>query len=152
MVGNLNPTPATMITIRFLLSFSIDRSVVAIGSSLCSQIGVFIGVSGFDYNLLLQKFNKGSDSGYVVTGNAGSICAGRISYTLGLEGPSIAIDTACSSSLVAVNLAYHNLEIGKSKLAIVGGVNAITSFEITKGFANLGVLALDGKCKSKFHV
>lgn len=114
-----------------------------------SQIGVFVGISGFDYSSLLQKFNRGSDSGYTATGNAGSICAGRISYTLGLEGPSIAIDTACSSSLVAVDLAYHNLEINESKMAIVGGVNAIITSQSSESLALMGALSSDGKCKSK---
>ena len=34
---------------------------------------------------------------------------GRLSYFLGLRGPSLAIDTACSSSLVAVHLACKSL-------------------------------------------
>ena len=38
---------------------------------------------------------------YSGTGSAVSVAAGRLSYVLGLQGPSMAVDTACSSSLVA---------------------------------------------------
>ena len=39
-----------------------------------------------------------------------SVAAGRISYHLGLTGPSLAIDTACSSSLVATSLAAQYVQ------------------------------------------
>ena len=57
------------------------------------------------------------------TGTALSMLANRVSYLLGLEGPSLTIDTACSSSLVAVHLACQSLRAGESELAIAGGVH-----------------------------
>nr|WP_279626924.1 beta-ketoacyl synthase N-terminal-like domain-containing protein [Streptomyces atroolivaceus] len=53
-----------------------------------SSTGVFTGLMHHDY--------AASSSG-------GSLVSGRISYTLGLEGPAITVDTACSSSLVAMH-------------------------------------------------
>ena len=50
---------------------------------------------------------------------------GRLSYFLGLSGPSIAIDTACSSSLTAVHLACQSLREGDCEIAVVGGANVI---------------------------
>src|SRR6185436_17684426 len=61
-------------------------------------------------------------SAYSATGNAHSVTVGRLSYLLGLRGPSVAVDTACSSSLVAVHLAAQSLRLRESDLAVAGGV------------------------------
>ncbi|WP_159056403.1 type I polyketide synthase, partial [Streptomyces sp. DSM 15324] len=69
-----------------------------------SRTGVFAGTNGNDYTPLLVA--SGEDvGGHLGTGNAASIVSGRVSYTLGLEGPAVTIDTACSAALVALHLA-----------------------------------------------
>ena len=55
-----------------------------------------------------------------------SMASGRLSYLLGLQGPSMSIDTACSSSLVAVHLACQSLA-RRMPVALAGGVNLILS-------------------------
>ena len=65
--------------------------------------GVFLGICASDYQTMLLARGEEAIDAYLASGTAPSIAAGRISYTLGLQGPSIAIDTACSSSLVAVH-------------------------------------------------
>ena len=64
---------------------------------------------------------------YVATGSAGSFLCGRLSYQLGLQGPSLAVDTACSSSLVALHLACQSLHRRECDRALVGGVNVMAS-------------------------
>ncbi len=112
-----------------------------------SDAGVFIGVSTNDYRQVFLE-RTGEVDPYWCTGNAGSIVANRLSYFLDLQGPSIAVDTACSSSLVAIHLALGSLRSGECNLALVGGVNAILSPDVSFGFAKGGGLASDGRCKA----
>ncbi len=49
--------------------------------------------------------------------------ATRVSYKLGLTGPSMTVQTACSSSLVGVHLAVESLLGEECDLAVVGGVS-----------------------------
>ncbi|MBI4860195.1 MAG: SDR family NAD(P)-dependent oxidoreductase [Candidatus Riflebacteria bacterium] len=74
--------------------------------------------------------------------------AGRISYFLGLNGPSIAVNTACSSSLVAVHLAIQSLLSGESAVALAGGVNLIVSPHSTEAMARFGGLSPGGTCRA----
>jgi len=90
------------------------------------ETGVFVGWMHNDYQ------NECSDSlsnlnPYIATGSAGSFLCGRLSYQLGLQGPSLAVDTACSSSLVALHAACQSLMLGQCDRAIVGGVNYMAS-------------------------
>src|SRR5262249_17723064 len=81
-------------------------------------------------------------------GTTFSVAAGRLSYALGLKGPTLAVDTACSSSLVAIHLACQSLRCHESDVALAGGVNALLSPETSAEFSKLGVLAPDGRCKA----
>ncbi|MFJ2307737.1 beta-ketoacyl synthase N-terminal-like domain-containing protein, partial [Streptomyces sp. NPDC087787] len=69
-----------------------------------SDTGVFCGSMYHDYATNLTTVPKGVDT-FLGIGNSSSVLSGRVSYTLGLEGPAITVDTACSSSLVALHLA-----------------------------------------------
>lgn len=112
-----------------------------------SRTGVFVGISSSDYRTLQARAGGGVDA-YSGTGNALSVAANRISYTLDLRGPSLAIDTACSSSLTALHEAVAQLRSGACDLAIVGGVNVILDPGVSSIFANAGMLAADGHCKT----
>jgi acyl transferase domain-containing protein len=90
-----------------------------------SRTGVFVGLCNSDYFLMQFEGGRSSIDAYVGTGNAHSIASGRISYILGLQGPSISVDTGCSASLVAVHLACQSLRAGECRMALAGGVNLI---------------------------
>ncbi|MDB9517354.1 SDR family NAD(P)-dependent oxidoreductase [Roseofilum reptotaenium CS-1145] len=112
-----------------------------------TQTGVFMGIGQNDYaNLGLSQVEKISP--YDATGNGFCFAAGRLSYFLGLQGPSMAIDTACSSSLVAIHEACQSLRQGESNLALAGGVQLILSPQVTTALSKLKALSPDGKCKT----
>lgn len=114
-----------------------------------SKTGVFVGISGNDYLQLQTKQCKYEEiDPYVTTGWAHSVASGRLSYSFGFEGPSMAVDTACSSSLVAVDLACQHLRSGACDLAMACGVSLMLSPEVSINFSKAKMLSVDGKCKS----
>ena len=109
------------------------------------RIGVFAGTCNSDYGNLLE--DSADIDIYFAGGNALSVLSGRLSYALGLQGPSMTVDTACSTSLVAVHLACQSLYSGESAVALAGGVNLIFSPDPYIAFSLAQMLASDGRCK-----
>src|SRR6202043_3167924 len=112
-----------------------------------SHTGVFVGTNGQDYAYLLVR-SLADATGDIGTGIAASAISGRLSYTLGLEGPTVTVDTACSSSLVALHLAAQALRAGECTLALAGGVSVMVTPGALVGFSQQGGLAGDGRCKA----
>ncbi|MDG4859413.1 type I polyketide synthase, partial [Streptomyces sp. T-3] len=111
-----------------------------------SPTGVFAGFSGQSY---IGLFSGPEElGGYLMTGSLSSIMSGRISYVLGLEGPSVTVDTACSSSLVALHQAVQSLRQGESTLALVGGSTVAATPGSFVEFAQQRGLSEDGRCKA----
>ena len=112
-----------------------------------SATGVFMGISSVDHALITARKIEAID-GHFGTGNAISIAAGRLSYALGVTGPSMAVDTACSSSLVAIHLACQSLRQRECDMALAGGVNVLLAPEFTINFSKARMLSPDGRCKT----
>ncbi len=113
-----------------------------------SDTGVFVGIAGNDYLHLQKDSGVESLDAYFASGNAHSTASGRLSYVLGLHGPSFPVDTACSSSLVATHLAVQSLRNGECRQAIVGGINLILMPETTITLSKAHMLSPDGRCKA----
>jgi amino acid adenylation domain-containing protein len=112
-----------------------------------SASGVFVGVCTSDYSWL-QFADPTEIDAYTGTGTSLSLLAGRLSYLLDWQGPSITLDTACSSSLVAVHLACQSLRNNECQLALASGVNLILAPFTTICTSQMRMMAADGRCKT----
>ncbi|TCP45030.1 polyketide synthase 12 [Tamaricihabitans halophyticus] len=135
---------------RLLLTTSweaMERAHIDPRSLRGSRTGVFVGTNGQDYVHLLLKSGEHREA-HAGTGVAASVISGRLSYTFGLEGPSVTVDTACSASLVTLHLAAKALRDGECTLALAGGATVMATSAAFSGFTQQGGLAPDGLCKA----
>ncbi|CAH2232242.1 jg2964 [Pararge aegeria aegeria] len=112
-----------------------------------TKTGVFIGAC-FSESEKTWFYEKMQVNGFGVTGCSRAMLANRISYWLGVTGPSYTVDSACSSSLYALEHAFRAIRDGHCDSAIVGGSNLCLHPYVSLQFSRLGVLSPDGKCKS----
>jgi acyl transferase domain-containing protein len=135
---------------RLMLELSweaLEDSGVPVDTLAGSPTGVFFGAMWSDYARLAGG-RPDAILQHTATGQDLSIIPARISYALGLRGPSVAVSTASSSSLVAVHMACQSLSSGESSLALAGGVNLILAPESTIAMSKLGTMARDGRSKA----
>lgn len=110
------------------------------------RTGVFTGVITDDYAALTTQLGPAAVTPHTMTGLHRSIIANRVSYALGLRGPSLTVDTGQSSSLVSVHLACESLRAGESTVALAGGVNLNLIADTTERIGAFGALSPDGRC------
>jgi acyl transferase domain-containing protein len=111
-----------------------------------SRTGVYVGITSKDYFRLYA--DRTHITGHETVGNVSAVAANRISYCLGLQGPSLAVDTTCSSALFAVHLACQALRLGDADLALAAGVNLTLIADGSVCFTKLGLNSPDGRCRA----
>lgn len=113
---------------------------------LSGQVGVYVGVMYGEYQLFgAEVSSKGKRMG--IPGSYASI-SNRVSYVLNLHGPSMTVDTMCSSSLTAIHLACQDLKLGRTSLAIAGGVNVTVHPNKYLVLSGGQFISSDGHCQS----
>ncbi|KDQ09291.1 hypothetical protein BOTBODRAFT_148243 [Botryobasidium botryosum FD-172 SS1] len=105
--------------------------------------GTYVGVATGDY---VENLRDDVDV-YYSTGTLRAFLSGRISYALGLSGPSIVMDTACSSSMVAIYQACRALANRDCNAALAGGANVVTSPDMYLGLDRAHFLSPTGQCR-----
>ena len=113
-----------------------------------SRTGVFVGICSTDWFHLNAINDPRTIDAYLASGCSASMASGRLSYFLGLQGPSLTVDTACSSSLMAIHLACQSLRSGESNMALAGGAHAILVPEVMMTLSRAHMMAADGRCKA----
>jgi amino acid adenylation domain-containing protein len=114
-----------------------------------SRIGVFAGGSVSAYGLTRAAgLPDGAAAYQLLLANDKDYLPLRISYRLGLSGPSIAVQTACSSSLVAVCQAVRSLLAGDCDAALAGGVSVAVPHRVGYRQEQGSITAPDGVCRA----
>ena len=112
-------------------------------------IGVYVGIwadAGWS-NVLNHSPN--ANSAYRISAASCAMASGRVSYTLGLRGPSVSVDTACTAGLTACHIACGAVRSGQCASALAAGVNLNyfpDMFAVINGFKEH-----EGRCYSFDH-
>ena len=133
---------------RLLLELSVSPLAAARVSS--SAGSVFVGSFFQEYaaRTALEQHATLRGSSFSATGIASSVVSGRLSFTYGMNGPSLTVQTACSSSLVAAHLGRQCLAQRTSVFSLAAGVNMLLDPLSTAMFSSAAMLAADGRCKA----
>ncbi len=119
---------------------------------LSGPVGVYAGVAMNTYligQVLGAPALRHPGAAYqAFIGNDKDFCATRISYKLGLRGPSMNVQTACSTALVAVHLACQSLLTYQCDMALVG-VAAVSNGHAFGYLYEEGMInSPDGHCRA----
>ncbi len=123
-----------------------------VSESYDGWIGLFAGVSLPAYlmsNLMPNRELAAQVGNFqLMLANDRDYFTTRISYKLGLQGPSVNVQTACSTSLVAVHLACQSLLSYHCGIALAGGVRI--NFPQLAGYLHQegSIFSPDGRCRA----
>ncbi|MFI5727007.1 type I polyketide synthase [Streptomyces cyaneofuscatus] len=115
-------------------------------------IGVYAGAGNNTYLLLNIASRPDAvevmGGNQLVIGNRSDFLTTRVSYKLGLRGPSFNIQSACSTSLVAVAQASQALLSYQCDMALAGGVAVDVMRRDGYTYRPDGIFSSDGRCRT----
>ncbi|QKV96263.1 acyltransferase domain-containing protein [Streptomyces sp. NA02950] len=117
------------------------------------QIGVYAGVSQSEYFLdhIHPRYGDAPGSLELLAAKAGNVpdaLTMRVSYKLGLTGPSVCVQTTCSTSLVAVHMACQELLNFRCDTALAGGSSLNPLAYRGYRYVEQGILSPDGHTRA----
>jgi acyl transferase domain-containing protein len=77
-----------------------------------------------------------------------NVIAGRIANRFDFGGTNTTLDAACASSFTALNLAFMEVQTGRSDMVVTGGVDTLNDIFMHMCFAQTGVLSHEGNVKA----
>ncbi|HRI51336.1 MAG TPA: beta-ketoacyl synthase N-terminal-like domain-containing protein, partial [Pseudomonadota bacterium] len=115
-------------------------------------IGVYAGCGKSEYlwrHVYPHFAAQGDDDDFqLLVASDKDFLSTRVSYKLGLHGPSLTVQTACSTALVAVCMAWQSLLTFQCDLALAGGV----SVDLQGRYGHLHregmIMSPDGHCRA----
>ncbi len=116
------------------------------------RVGVYAGAGLNSYLLanVLPQAGIVASTGVLplMIANKADFMPSKLSYRLGLSGPSMNVNTACSTSLVAVHVAARALQGYECDVALAGGVTLELSGD--RGYLHQagGVTSAAGRCRA----
>ncbi|GAA0449124.1 hypothetical protein GCM10009544_09940 [Streptomyces stramineus] len=118
-----------------------------------AQVGVYAGAGDSRYypaNVHPRFAGQGSSVALVhaATSNSLGTLATRISYELGLTGPSLSLQTACSTALVAIDTACQDLIDYKCDVALAGAASLNPGAMLGYRYIPDGPFSPDGRCRA----
>ena len=81
-------------------------------------------------------------------GLLGNVIAGRVANRFNLGGTNCVVDAACGSSLSAMHMASLELQTGRAKMVITGGVDTFNDIFMYTCFTKTPALSTSGHAKS----
>ena len=124
------------------------KALHAAGHSKASLLGAVVAVNVGQWASEFVTVLLGTPAGrsvYASTGFACSVTCGRVSFTLGLQGPCASYDTACCASLVANHGSVRALQRSECDAALSAGVNMILDPAAMRGNAVGGFTSVRGR-------
>lgn len=115
------------------------------------RIGLFAGTGTNTYLYHSaesgEQFLPSLEAFRLMLANDKDFAATKVSYKLGLTGPSVNVQTACSTSLVAVHLAGRSVLSGECEMALAGAATVRYPHDVGYVFQEDMILSADGHCR-----
>ena len=141
--GVMDPQQRLLLEFGYMaLHAALERRTALMGD----DGGVFVGIERPDWTLVQPPAMR--TSVFSMAADNVSVAAGRLSFVLGLQGPCSSVDAACASSLVALHSASHAVSGRECIRAVAQAVSLKLAPHMTLGMASVGMLSVDGRCKT----